>query len=216
MCTRFLDPVDIPILLWMQDGQGAVTSGASGKENIMPIQVAGVVYKNTPLLTGIEFDHPAISSSVFFNRDWLQGHGVGTEIGDLIVLSLSNAADVTDPTTDEVEEIRVGMENAPPQVTAEAAEVKTDDDRFAEFFDKNVAVVLDGRLTSDRVWKRWADENGAPREEREIAGIAKSSMASRIGHLLSPAPRTKRGRVDGRGQYYWPGQDITVGDETAG
>ena len=182
----------------------------------MPAQVEGVVYKNTKKLTGIRFDDPAISAKVFFNRSWLQGHGIGTEEGDLIALGVSSAEDVADLITDEVEEIKTDTDDALLQETEEAEAPETADERFAEFFDKNVVVVSDGRLTSDRVWKRWAAENGMCPEESEIVSIAKSSMASRIRDLLSPAPPTRRGRVDGRVQYYWPGYGTGDGDEATG
>ena len=178
----------------------------------MVAQIEATVDRHTKKkrLTGLKYrDDLGQERMTFFSTSWLEGGGVGTEVGDIVVIMVSNTDEAPPQEPEEDKAAREPVSDTDEAPPRETEEDKTDDKRFAAFLEENVVAAPGGRLASGHIWQRWAAMHDANPADSPIAGIAKGSLASRIRDVLSPPP-TKRGRVDGRVQYFWP--DLAVSD----
>ena len=156
-------------------------------------QITGRIYKRTAQLRGVEFDDPALSTNkIFFSTSWLRGHGIGTEINDIVVITVSNAGEVDDPIADED---KIDTEEAPPQETSETDEVN-DNEQFAAFLKENVVAALGGRLASGHLWSRWADMHDADPADSPIRGYRQEQ--SGVAHPRRARPSSHEEGSGGR------------------
>ena len=160
----------------------------------MAARIQAIVERHTrkKRLTGLKYtDDLGQERITYFSTSWLAAGGVSVALGDTVTITVSGDEDVHSLSPEEREESLTG------------------DDLVAAFIEQHVMAAPGQRLTSGHLWERWAVLHDADPSESDIAGVAKGSMAGRIRRALS-LPPARRGRVEGRVQYFWP--DLSVRD----
>ena len=131
-------------------------------------------------------DAGAPVESLYVVTEWLRSH----DFGDVLYLGIADAASVY-------------------EAAASAGQIEhhSPDDAFDAFLGETVVRIEGSVLTTAEIRKPWAARNGADFEDKIIAGIHKNTIARRFRKRFG-APAGKRGRVNGKIEYYWKGYGI--------
>ena len=191
LTTKYLDSRGIET-----KGIDAILSSVSFSDDeaermlvVVPMRIS----RTTPYKTvfaPVDADEPV--ESLYVVTEWLRSH----DFGDVLYLGISDAASVC--------EAAAG---------ADQVEHRSPDDIFYEFLGETVVRIAGSRLTTAQVREPWAALNGADPEDKIIGGIHKNTIARRFRKHFG-APAGKRGRVNGKVEYYWEG--YAIGEEKPG
>ena len=138
-------------------------------------------------------DADAPVESLYVVSEWLRLHN----FGDALYLGISDAVASEETNVDQNSAGKAGRDQ---NISV--------DDAFDAFLGETVVRIEGGVLTTTDIRKPWAARNGADFEDKIIAGIHKNTIARRFRKRFG-APAGKRGRVNGKIEYYWEGYAIS-------
>ena len=142
-------------------------------------------------------DESAPVDSIYVISEWLRSH----DFGDVLYLGVSDAASFHES---EGEKDRVASANGVENLSA--------DDAFEAFLAATVGGRNGDLLTTAQIRTPWAARHGADPDDEVIGGIHKNTVARRFRKHFG-APPGKRGRVNGKIEYYWEGFRVIDGEE---
>lgn len=150
--------------------------------------------KYKTVFASVDADAPV--DSLYMISEWLRSH----DFGDLLYLGITDAGTGDQPAGDQD-----GADDA-----AES-ESLSPDAAFDAFLEEAIVKRKGNQLTTAQIRTPWAALHDAHPEDDVIGGIHKNSVARRFRAHYS-APPGKRGRVNGKIEYYWEGYAVIEED----
>ena len=149
--------------------------------------------KYKTVFASVDADAPV--DSLYMISEWLRSH----DFGDLLYFGITNAGSGDQPEGDQDDvDVADELENLSP------------DAAFDAFLEEAIVKQKGSQLTTAQIRTHWAAIHGSDPEDDVIGGIHKNSVARRFRAHYS-APPGKRGRVNGKIEYYWRATRLSRG-----